>query len=263
MVSVHRGQPTPFSLYLRQQRREAEAAGIRFRDEPLPAGANAATLADLLSRLDADTEIDAVLVEHPLPAELGFAEALGRLSPEKDLDGVSAESLGRLVQGRPVQVPAVARAALRLAREHGIELAGRRVAVIGRSATVGLPLALLLLARGAAGDATVTVAQSRTPEHPRSQEGAEVKFSATGVPGHQGRESVPEGAAVIDVGLSAVADPDRPSGVRAVGDADAGALDGWAGALSPVPGGVGPVTVAELLAGAVAAWQRRFGGSGP
>lgn len=257
VVSVHRGGATPFSVYLRHQRRQAEELGLAFRDEALPPGADALGLAEALARLDGDPSVDGVLVEHPLPPEMDFAGAVGHLSPEKDLDGVSAENLGRLVQGRPTQVPAVARAALRIARHYRLALAGRPVAVVGRSPTVGIPLALLLLVRGAQGDATVTVAHSQTPALARALAPAEVIFSAVGHPGLLDRSNVPEGASVIDVGLSTVPDPNRPGAVRSVGDADAASLEGWVGALTPVPGGVGPVTVAELFAGAVGAWRGR------
>lgn len=260
LVSVHRAAATPFSVYLRRQQKTAALAHVGFREEALPPQATASVLRERIATLDTDAGVDAVLLEHPLPAELDFQGAVAGLRPEKDVDGVGPVSLGRLVTGLPIHAPAVALGAVALARHHGVRLSGRRVAVVGRSATVGLPLALLLLAKPLGGDATVTVAHSATPNLARALEGADVIFSCVGRPGLLDRATVPRGAAVIDVGLSTVPDPTRPGGLRSVGDADAAALDGWASALTPVPGGVGPVTVAQLMRSAVDAWERLAAG---
>jgi 5,10-methylene-tetrahydrofolate dehydrogenase/methenyl tetrahydrofolate cyclohydrolase len=173
---------------------------------------------------------------------------------EKDVDGVGAASLGRLVAGQPIHVPAVARAAVLLVRHHGVALRGRRVTVLGRSETVGLPLAMLLVARGLGAEATVTIAHSQTESIETALDRAEVIFSAVGRPGLLDRTNVPRGASVVDVGLSSVPDASSPSGQRAAGDANAEDLEGWAGALTPVPGGVGPVTVGALMENTVNAW---------
>jgi len=261
LASVHRAETSPFAVYLRNQAKNAEKAGLGFRPIALPTNATARDLATTVTDLSADPTVDAVLVEHPLPEALDFFGAITRLDPVKDVDGVGAANLGLLVARRPLHVPAVASAGLRIARHYGIGVSGRRVVVVGRSETVGVPLALMLLARGADGDATVTVAHSRTPDLAAALSGAEVIFSCAGVPGLLRRDNVPRGAAVIDIGLSTVPDPGRPSGIRMSGDADAASLEGWASALSPVPGGVGPVTVACLMASVVHAWRLRSGGA--
>jgi methylenetetrahydrofolate dehydrogenase (NADP+) / methenyltetrahydrofolate cyclohydrolase len=261
LVSVHRATTSPFSFYLKQQGRAAEAVGIRFRETSLGAEDDAAALIDRMRQLDADPAIDGVLLEHPLPAPFDFFAAVAALRPEKDVDGVSPGNLGRLVAQRPIQVPAVARAAVAVALHYGVALAGQRVAVVGRSPTVGIPLALLLLARREGGDATVTVAHSKTESLAKSLAEAKVIFSCVGQPGLLNRTTVPRDAWVIDVGLSSVPDASRPSGVRAVGDADAAALEGWAAGLTPVPGGVGPVTVAELMSNTVHGWSLLHAGS--
>ena len=259
LASLHRGGATPFSVYLKQQGKNAEAAGLLFRDVGLPDGADAHALRSKVEELDRDPAVHAVIVEHPLPAELDFTGAVRLLRPEKDVDGVGPVNLGLLVARHTVQAPAVALAALEIARHYGVDVTGRRVAVLGRSETVGIPLALLLLAKGKGADATVTVAHSRTPDLAASLAGASVIFSCVGSPGLLTRSNVPEGAAVIDVGTSTVPDSTRPSGVRIVGDADARSLDGWASALSPVPGGVGPITVARLMLNAVHGWKMLTG----
>jgi methylenetetrahydrofolate dehydrogenase (NADP+) / methenyltetrahydrofolate cyclohydrolase len=167
------------------------------------------------------------------------------------VDGVGAPNLGRLVAPRPVHVPAVALAAIEIARHYRVPLEGERVAVIGRSETVGLPLAICLAGRAEGMNATVTLAHSRTRELSRALAGVRTIFSCVGQPGLLNRTVVPEGATVIDVGLSSVPDPSAKGGTRAVGDVDANSLDGWAAGVTPVPGGVGPVTVAELMASVV------------
>ena len=262
LVSVHRGLDTPFRFYLRRQAKAAEAVGIHFRDEALPPNSGPAELRDRLLALDRDPGVHAVLLEHPLPSPFDFYGAVATLRPEKDVDGVGPENLGRLVAQRPIHVPAVARAAVRIAQHYRLPLEGEPVVVLGRSETVGLPLALLLVGKAEGIHATVTVVHSRTRELSRTMAGARTIFSCVGHPGLLDRNNVPEGAHIVDVGISSMPDPSRPGAQIAVGDADTRALDGWAGSLTPVPGGVGPVTVAQLMANCVDAWRRLTGGGG-
>ena len=259
LASVHRSGPTPFQFYLRRQQKVAERIGAVVRDVPLPDAPGPTDLPSLVGRLDADPTVHGVLLEHPLPAGWPYLESVRRLRPEKDVDGVSPGSLGLLASHQAVQVPAVVRAAIRIAEHYQIPRAGRRVAVVGRSETVGWPMATLLASPGPSGDATVTVAHSKTPDLALALRGCEVIFACAGRPGLLDRTNVPEGATVIDVGLTDAPDPSRPGQRRAVGDADAASLEGWAGALSPVPGGVGPVTVAALFTNLIAAWERQTG----
>lgn len=252
LVSVHRGEPTPFSVYLGQQAKVAARAGVGFRSVVVDPTGSGAALRSELRALDRDPTVHAVLVEHPLPPEWEFQAALAELRPEKDVDGVGTENLGRLAQGRPLQVPAVARAAIRIAEVHGVRWPGTTVAVVGRSETVGRPIATLLGLKGT--DATVTLAHSRTSDLGAALRGASVVFSCVGLPGLLNRSNVPADAAVIDVGLSTVDDPSHPKGRRVVGDADLASLDGWARAVTPVPGGVGPLTVACLMENAARGW---------
>jgi methylenetetrahydrofolate dehydrogenase (NADP+) / methenyltetrahydrofolate cyclohydrolase len=251
LVSVHRGADSPFRFYLRRQAKAAESVGVRFRDEVLGRSDGPRELADRLRALDRDAAVDAILLEHPLPPPFDFFAAISELRPEKDVDGVGAPNLGRLVAQRPLHVPAVANAAIALARHYRLPIEGARVAVVGRSETVGLPLAICLAGRSEGMNATVTLAHSRTRELAKALAGSSTIFSCVGHPGLLDRTVVPEGASVVDVGLSSVADPSAKGGARAAGDADATALEGWASALTPVPGGVGPVTVAELMAAVV------------
>jgi methylenetetrahydrofolate dehydrogenase (NADP+) / methenyltetrahydrofolate cyclohydrolase len=256
LVSVHRGVDSPFRFYLRRQAKAAAAVGVAFRDEALGPGAGPSELVARMRDLDRDPGVHAVLLEHPLPPPFDFYGAVGALRPEKDVDGVGATNLGRLVAQRPIHVPAVALAAVAIARHYRLPLEGERVAVLGRSETVGLPLLLLLGGKSAGIHATVTLLHSRTRNLAEALAGSRTIFSCVGRPGLLTRAVVPEGAHVVDVGLSSVPDPSRAGAQRAVGDADAASLEGWAGSLTPVPGGVGPVTVAQLMASSVHAWQQ-------
>jgi methylenetetrahydrofolate dehydrogenase (NADP+)/methenyltetrahydrofolate cyclohydrolase len=258
---VHRRVESPFRRYLNRQRRAAETLGLRFRDEALDAGEGPEWLRARVRSLDEDASVHGVLVEHPLPAPYDFRAAVGELRPEKDVDGVGTSSLGRLVCGLPGHAPAVALAAIAIARHYDLPVEGEPVAVVGRSETVGLPLALLLARRKPGPNATVTVAHSKTPDLAKALSAARTIFSCAGHPGLLTRSVVPEGAAVVDIGLSSIPDANAPGGTRMVGDADVDSLEGWASALSPVPGGVGPVTVAELMRSVVRAWRMQTGGS--
>jgi methylenetetrahydrofolate dehydrogenase (NADP+) / methenyltetrahydrofolate cyclohydrolase len=251
LASVHRGADDAFRRYLAGQRKAAERLGLRFREEVLRSDDGAEALADRVRQLDRAADVDGVLVEHPLPAPFDFETAIGHLRPEKDVDGVGPMNQGRLVAGAPGHVPAVCLAALAVAQHYELPIEGGSVAVVGRSATVGLPLALLLLRRAPGPNATVTVVHSKTPDLARALASARTIFSCAGSPHLLTRKIVPEGAAIVDVGLGWLADPTRPAGGRMVGDADPESLEGWASDLSPVPGGVGPVTVAELMANTV------------
>lgn len=261
LASVHREVESPFSFYLKSQAKAAAALGIGFRDEAAPTADGPEGLVRRIRALDADDRVDAILLEHPLPPPFDFPAAIARVRLEKDVDGVSAASLGRLLDQHPVHVPAVALAALEIARHYDLPIEGERVAVVGRSETVGLPIALLLARRAPGRNATVTIAHSQTPDLAAALAGHRTIFSCAGRPGLLTRQNVPEGAAIVDVGLSSVPDPSRPGGTRAVGDADARDLDGWASGLTPVPGGVGPVTVAELMANVMRAYALRHPGA--
>ena len=262
LVSVHRGLDSPFRFYLRRQAKAATALGIAFRDQALAPGDGPEALVAALRSLDRDPGVHGVLVEHPLPAPFDFFRAVDELRPEKDVDGVGPRNLGRLVGQHPVQVPAVARAAFDIARHYRLPLDGQPTAVVGRSTTVGLPLAVLLASPPPGGNAAVTVLHSRSGDLAARLRDARTIFSCVGRPGLLNRATVPEGAHVVDVGISSVPDPSRPGSQIAVGDADARSLDGWAGSLTPVPGGVGPVTVAELMAATVRSWQTLPRGDG-
>jgi methylenetetrahydrofolate dehydrogenase (NADP+)/methenyltetrahydrofolate cyclohydrolase len=222
--------------YVRSISAAAGRAGIGCEVEDLGAQATPAGISAQLGALSADPAVAGIIVTTPLPGGARLAELAEAIDPAKDVDGASPASLGRLMTGLPAFAPATAEAVLRLLDHHGVELAGRRAVVVGRSAVVGKPVAHLLLDR----NATVTICHSRTPDLAAVTRQAEVLVVAVGRTHLIGPDHVAPGATVIDVGTNATAD----GGLA--GDVDPAVAD-VAGALSPVPGGVGPVTTALLL----------------
>jgi methylenetetrahydrofolate dehydrogenase (NADP+) / methenyltetrahydrofolate cyclohydrolase len=222
--------------YVRSIATAAGKAGIGCEVSDLGPGAAPDSILAMLSALSGDPTVDGIILQTPLPGGVRLAELAGVIDPGKDVDGANPVSLGRLMTGLPAFAPATADAVLALLDHHQIPLAGRHVVVVGRSAVVGKPVAHLLLDR----NATVTICHSRTRDLAAITRQAEVLVVATGRVGLIGAEHVAPGATVIDVGTNATAD----GGL--VGDVDAAVAE-VAGALSPVPGGVGPVTTALLL----------------
>ncbi len=235
--------------YTRAIARAGEKVAIDVRVERLADDASAATVRAALQRLSADDTVHGIILQVPLPPGVDGVELATAIAPEKDVDGANPVSFGRLTAGLPAFAPATAAAVLRILDDHGVEMAGRRAVVVGRSLVVGKPAAVLLLAR----DATVTVCHSRTRDLAARTSEADVLVAAVGRPRMLGAEHVAPGAVVVDVGTT----PDENG--KLVGDVDAEAVMGRAGALTPVPGGVGPVTTALLLHNTVTAAARAAG----
>jgi methylenetetrahydrofolate dehydrogenase (NADP+)/methenyltetrahydrofolate cyclohydrolase len=234
--------------YVRSLERAAGAAGIACDVTDLSAVAPAAAVSGIrgtLAALSGNPVVHGILLQTPLPGGARLAELASGIDPAKDVDGANPVSLGRLLTGLPAFAPATAAAVLALLDYHQVALSGRRAVVVGRSAVVGKPVAQLLLAR----DATVTVCHSRTADLAAVTASAEVLVVAAGRAGLIGPSYVAPGAVVVDVGTNATADGGM------AGDVDP-AVASVAGALSPVPGGVGPVTTAMLLRHVVEAASR-------
>ena len=203
----------------------------------------AAAIAARLGALSADAGVHGIILQTPLPGELRLAELAGHIPTTKDVDGANPASLGRLTAGLPAFAPATAQAVIELLDHYGVALAGQRAVIVGRSAVVGKPLAQLLLAR----DATVTICHSRTPDLAAVTREADILVVAAGRPRLVGAGHVRPGAVVVDVGTNPTAD----GGLT--GDVESADVAAVASALSPVPGGVGPVTTAQLLLNTAAA----------
>jgi methylenetetrahydrofolate dehydrogenase (NADP+)/methenyltetrahydrofolate cyclohydrolase len=238
----------PASLaYVATKEKQAAQVGIRSHTHRLPGATTTTELLGLLGELQAEADLDGLLVQLPLPPAIDAAAVVEALDPARDVDGLTPYNLGRLFCGRPALVPCTPAGVMALLDASGEPLAGRDALVLGRSLLMGKPMAQLLLGR----DATVTIGHSRSRDLPALVGRADLLVVAVGKPGLVRGEWIREGAVVIDVGINRLADG------RLVGDVDyAGAL-GRAGLLTPVPGGVGPMTTALLLSNTVLAARRR------
>ena len=231
------GEDPASRVYVRNKTRACEETGIRSRQIDLPASVSEAALLAEIERLNADPEIHGILVQLPLPPHLDVARVQAAVSPAKDADGFHVENLGALLAGRPRLVPCTPAGILRLIERAGVPLAGRRAVVIGRSNIVGKPLALLLLQK----DATVTICHSQSRELESIARSADLLVAAVGRAKLVTGAMVKPGACVIDVGMNRLADG------KLAGDVDFASAAEVAGWITPVPGGVGPMTVAMLL----------------
>ena len=243
------GDDAASQVYVRNKARACEQSGLHSEVHALPASTSQATLLSLVRRLDADARIHGILVQLPLPPGLDGRAAVAALSPEKDVDGFHYENLGALVAGNPAFRPCTPAGVMALLEHDGVALEGKRACVVGRSTIVGKPMALMLLQAGA----TVTVAHSKTRDLGSVTREADVLVVAVGRPGLVTASMVKPGAVVIDVGVNRVA------GGGLAGDVDFAGVREVAGAITPVPGGVGPMTIAMLIANTVRAAERRAG----
>lgn len=248
LAAVLVGDDPASEVYVRNKRRACEAAGIESQLHLLSADASSEDLLKLIAKLNKDGEVHGILVQLPLPRQIDKNRVLSAVNPAKDVDAFHPENVGRLVQGRPRFLPCTPQAVQQLLLRSGIEIAGRHVVILGRSEIVGRPLSIMLSQRGTGGEATVTVCHSRTSNLADTARRADIVIAAIGRPKFVTAEMVMPGAAVIDVGINRTAD-----GV--VGDVDFESVAEVAGAITPVPGGVGPLTIAMLLRNTLLAAQ--------
>ncbi len=239
------GERKDSATYVRNKKRACTEAGIESFSADLPGDAAEEEVLHVVRGFNEDPRVDGILVQLPLPEHINEERVLAAISIAKDVDGFHPLNIGRLVmRGRePKFVPCTPRGCLELLDRSGVEVAGKRAVVIGRSNIVGTPVAALLQAR----NATVTVVHSRTEGVPDIVRGADIVVAACGVANYVKGDWIKPGAAVIDVGINAVDDTSRKSGYRLVGDVDFEEVSRVAGHLTPVPGGVGPMTIAMLL----------------
>jgi methylenetetrahydrofolate dehydrogenase (NADP+)/methenyltetrahydrofolate cyclohydrolase len=243
--------------YVRSKDRKAAELGLHSVKHELAADTSQATLLALVAELNADPAVHGILVQSPPPPQINEAEVVLAIDPRKDVDGFHPVNVAKLAMEDPTGfVPCTPLGCIRLLLEAGIETAGKSAVVVGRSMIVGKPMALLLMKRGPGGDATVTVAHSRTRNLAEVTRGADIVIAAIGRPHFLGAEHIREGAVVIDVGINRVDDPTHPKGYRLVGDVDYDAVASKCAAITPVPGGVGPMTIAMLMANCVTAAER-------
>ncbi|MEO8142654.1 MAG: bifunctional methylenetetrahydrofolate dehydrogenase/methenyltetrahydrofolate cyclohydrolase FolD [Betaproteobacteria bacterium] len=241
LAAVLAGDDPASRVYVRNKARACEATGVRSEIHEFPEQVSESALLACIARLNADRAVHGILVQMPLPRHLDSNRILAAVLPAKDVDGFHAVNLGALVQGRRGFVPGTPAGVMRLLEHAGIALAGRQAVVVGRSTIVGKPLALLLLQK----DATVTICHSKTAELAAVTRRADVLVAAVGSPKLITAGMVKPGACVIDVGVNRMADG------KLAGDVDFAAVKEIAGSITPVPGGVGPMTVAMLIVNTV------------
>ena len=245
------GEDPASQVYVGSKVKQTAAVGMRSFEHRLPATTSEAELLALVERLNRDPAVDGILVQLPLPDGIDSARVIEAIDPDKDVDGFHPVNAGRLATGLPALVPCTPRGCVMLARRAQPDLTGLHAVIVGRSNIVGKPLAQLLLQE----NCTVTVAHSRTRDLPGLCRTADLLVAAIGRPHMLGAEHVKPGAIVIDVGINRV--PKEDGGTRLVGDVDYEAVAPLAGAITPVPGGVGPMTIACLLDNTLTAYQRR------
>jgi methylenetetrahydrofolate dehydrogenase (NADP+)/methenyltetrahydrofolate cyclohydrolase len=241
--------------YVRAKEKACTEAGVRAEVQRLPASISQSELQSRVEALNRDPQVDGVLVQMPLPPHVDTDAVVRAIRPEKDVDGLHPENLGLLLSGTPRFVPATPLGVQRLLVEYGIETAGARVVVCGRSNIVGKPLAALLMQKGKGANATVTVCHTGTRDLPSETLRADILIAATGRPESITADMVRPGAVVIDVGISRVSDPASKTGYRLAGDVEFEGVTRNASAITPVPGGVGPMTIAMLLENVLLAAQ--------
>jgi methylenetetrahydrofolate dehydrogenase (NADP+)/methenyltetrahydrofolate cyclohydrolase len=247
LATVLVGDDPASHVYINLKQKAAQAVGIAARDVKLPAGTTEAELLATIDELNADESVDGLLVQLPLPAHIDEPTVIEAVDPAKDIDGIHPFNAGRLYLGRPTLVPGTPLGIMRMLAEYDIELRGARAVVIGRSNIVGKPMAHLLLQ----AHATVTICHSRTVDLERHTLDADVLVAAVGQLHLVGAEMVKAGSTVIDVGMNRTDD-------GLFGDVDPGAME-RAAYMTPVPGGVGPMTIAMVLKNTVTAARARRG----
>lgn len=272
LAAVRVGDDAASAVYVRNKIRACEEVGIRSEHHALPATTTLIELMDLIASLNTRGDVDGILVQLPLPGEIDESRIIEAIDPEKDVDGFHPVSIGRLSMGRPTFVPCTPAGIVELLERCDIPIAGQRACVVGRSQIVGRPMAQLLLQR----DATVTICHSRTRDLASVTSQADLLVVAIGRPGFIGREHIKPGATVIDVGMNKVTDEETARrlfgseadkrldtiskrGYTLVGDVNPAEADEVAGRRTPVPGGVGLLTVAMLMRNTVKAARLRRG----
>ncbi|HSD01852.1 MAG TPA: bifunctional methylenetetrahydrofolate dehydrogenase/methenyltetrahydrofolate cyclohydrolase FolD [Gaiellales bacterium] len=247
LVTILVGEDPASEVYVRNKIAACREAGMESFHEPMPATSTQREVLEMVDRMNADERIDGILVQSPLPAGLDFKEVLERIDPAKDVDGFHPLNVGRLVANQPGMVACTPKGVMELLDRTGVEIEGRNAVIVGRSDIVGKPVALLLLHRSA----TVTICHSRTRDLPGVTRSADILVAAVGRPEMITGDMVKPGATVIDVGVNRT-----DEGLR--GDVHFPSASEVAGAITPVPGGVGPMTIAMLLRNTVdAATTRR------
>ena len=243
------GDDPASKIYVRNKKRACEEIGIESRELLFPESVTEEELIAQIRALNEDPAVDAMLVQLPLPRHINEARVLAEIAPEKDADGFHVVNAGRLFTGQTSVLPCTPAGCMELLRRANVEFSGKHAVVVGRSNIVGKPMAMLLLNE----HCTVTICHSRTKDLARFTRDADILVAAVGRPGMITGEMIKPGAAVIDVGIN------RLDNGKLMGDVDFASAEPVAGAITPVPGGVGPMTIAMLMQNAILAAEKRHG----
>jgi methylenetetrahydrofolate dehydrogenase (NADP+) / methenyltetrahydrofolate cyclohydrolase len=244
--------------YVTAKEKACADVGIHSQEIRLPVTARPEEILDVVTGYNRDAHIHGILVQLPLPDSRIEQDVIAAIDPDKDVDGFHPINIGRMLLGLPAFLPCTPHGILQLLNRTGHAVAGRHVVVIGRSNIVGRPLANLLTLKNELGNATVTLCHTGTRDMARHTQQADVIIAAAGRPETVTADMVREGAVVVDVGVNRVEDASRPRGYRLVGDVAYEAVREKAAAITPVPGGVGPMTITMLLVNTVVSAERRL-----
>ena len=262
LAAVLVGDDPASAIYVRNKRRACDEVGMVSNTILLPTDATNEQVLAQVQALNNDQRFHGILVQLPLPPQVDERLIMESLDPSKDVDGLHPFNVGKLVQGRADFVPGTPAGIQQILLRNGHDPAGANVVVCGRSDIVGKPMAILLMQRADGANATVTVCHTRTKNLAEITRQADILVAAIGSPNVITADMVKEGAVVIDVGINRVDDASRKSGYRLVGDVDFAAVSEEASAITPVPGGVGPMTIAMLLVNTLTATRLSIHGSG-
>jgi methylenetetrahydrofolate dehydrogenase (NADP+)/methenyltetrahydrofolate cyclohydrolase len=253
------GEDPASQVYVRNKKKSCEAIGINSVEHKLPADTPEEELLALVEKLNKDEDVHGILVQLPLPKQIDEHKVLNLILPEKDVDGFHPVNVGRMLVGDPIFLPCTPHGVQQMLARSGIEIEGSHVVIVGRSNIVGKPVAAILVQKAKDANATVTICHSRTKNLSEITNQADILIAAIGVPEFVKADMVKKGAAVIDVGVNRVDDPSREKGFRLCGDVDFEPVKEKAGAISPVPGGAGPMTITMLLHNTIRAAKMKHG----
>ncbi len=253
------GDDPASNSYVTAKERTCEELGIYSDDNRLPAETSQDELMALIGRMNADPKINGILVQLPLPKHMNESEVLFAIDPDKDVDGFHPVSVGKMVVGEKAFLSCTPHGVLHLLIRSGVKIDGAHVVIVGRSNIVGKPLANMLIQKSPTGNATVTVCHTRTKDLAGHTRQADILVAAAGRPNTITADMVKDGAVVIDVGVNRIEDAAKKSGYRLVGDVDFEAVKQKASLITPVPGGVGPMTITMLMVNTVLSAKRAAG----
>jgi len=253
------GEDPASKSYVTAKERACEELGIYSDDNRLPADTSQQDLLALVKKMNADSKINGILVQLPLPKGLNEAEVLLTIDPDKDVDGFHPANVGKMVVGEKAFWPCTPHGVIQLLLRSGVKIEGAEVVIVGRSNIVGKPLANMLIQKSATGNATVTVCHTRTKDLAAHTKRADILIAAVGRPNTITADMVKDGVVVIDVGVNRVEDATKKRGYRLTGDVDFENVSKKASLITPVPGGVGPMTITMLLYNTVESAKRTAG----